>query len=179
MISTDETTRGRKKDEVRVHFHRDGKISICMYCNKKFSSPVSVALKGHLAGDGFERIHKTTACPSVPNEVKEFYINHMHTRKKRSMNKRKPIETITEISSKSDECKEYSNSDNSSNKRNKIHRYDILKVDEHASTELDELHRRVSHSFFDSKALETNETLDITNATSILDIDISDLERLV
>jgi hypothetical protein len=74
--------RGRKRDEVRDHFSSSGKISHCNYCNKRFSSPVTLALKGHLAGNGFSRIQKTTSCPSVPMDVKEYYIYHMMTRKR-------------------------------------------------------------------------------------------------
>jgi hypothetical protein len=78
----DSFRKGRKRDEVRKHFTATGKISVCNYCSKRFSSAVTLALKGHLAGDGFGRMQKTTSCPSVPLDVKEYYIYHMMTRKR-------------------------------------------------------------------------------------------------
>jgi hypothetical protein len=73
--------RGRKKDAIRKYFAVEDKVSICNYCNKKFSSATTLALKGHLAGDGFHKIQKTTACPNVPEHIKQYYIDHMKTRK--------------------------------------------------------------------------------------------------
>jgi hypothetical protein len=62
--------KGRPRDEVWEHYDRvDAKVVSCRYCHKKFSSPVSKALKGHLSSPYYARTYKTTFCEHVDNEL--------------------------------------------------------------------------------------------------------------
>jgi hypothetical protein len=78
--------KGRPKDEVWMYFNRSGKISQCKFCLKEFSSPVALALRGHLSNEFFARRFKTTMCDKVDPEVKERYITFLkqktHTKKR-------------------------------------------------------------------------------------------------
>lgn len=67
--------KGRPKDEVWIHFHKDGKISKCKFCSKEFSSPVALALRGHLSNEYFARAFKTTLCDKVDPVIKQRYID--------------------------------------------------------------------------------------------------------
>jgi hypothetical protein len=86
--------RGRKKDAIRKYFISEEKVSTCNYCNKKFSSATTLALKGHLAGDRFNKLYKTTACPNVPMHIKNYYINHMNNRKRSKSRKKELLENL-------------------------------------------------------------------------------------
>jgi hypothetical protein len=88
-------SRGRKRDVVRDHFLTNGKFSICKYCNKRFSSAVTLSLKGHLAGGVYSKEQKTRHCTNVPTHLQEYYTDSLKNRK-RSCKKEK----ITRLKSK-------------------------------------------------------------------------------
>jgi hypothetical protein len=96
--SINHPTRGRKKDPIRQYFPCESHVSTCIYCEKKFKTAATLALKGHLAGDGFEKIHKTTACPNVPSHIRKYYILHMKTRKRSKTKKKEECECLNDDS---------------------------------------------------------------------------------
>lgn len=93
--------KGRPRDPVRDHFRVSGKINTCLYCEKEFSSPVTIALKGHLAGGIFARSTKTTSCPNVDENLRLLYIQELNSREK---NKR-TFSSRTRSNSESEETK--------------------------------------------------------------------------
>jgi hypothetical protein len=168
MASIAENKTGkRQRDEVRNYFRRNKRISICIFCNKRFSNPVTLALKGHLAGNQFNREFKTTACPSVPDNVREYYVNHLQTRRrnnkriyeqhKESDSKIMTRSKLSRLANKSDE--ETKNVNDQSNSDD-----DFKENDENITDEI------IDTDFFDSKAFDMSIPLDNEDIdTSYLD----------